>query len=351
MKKRLTAVFLALALCLGLAVPAFAAGDTVSVTDAGISFDAISTSKYGNAKDAFDWRTGPENEFLYSVGLITNLEGGFGNFWTYLVNEDVKLDFHLKKGEKFSIDAYYLTESEKSSSGVTTYTPISIANYWISANEDGELVGKELIEEFFPGANYLVCWRGTADEFDPDNAINIVFADENAVPRTVPGFTDLLSWCNKEALWASWRSITNGYGAKDKFAPGVECSQQEILTFLWRAEDKPDAKGKSPFTVASWYQDAVDWAYGEGIIGDDFQADAPCTRAQAVTYIWKALGEKGAGKPAGFPDVAEDASYAAAADWAYEKGVVKSYGGTGDFAPDIVCSRGQIACMLYRAYN
>ena len=350
MKKKLFSLALALARCLGLAVPAFAAGDTVSVTDAGISFDAISTSKYDNAKDAFDWRTGPEDEFLYSVGYITNSEGGFGSFWTYLVNDDVKLDFHLKKGEKFSIDAYYLTEGGKSSGGVTIYTPISIACYWIRANEDGELVDKELIDEFFPGANYLVCWRG--EEYDFDNAINIVFADKNGMPSTVPAFSDVTptAFYAAPVAWAVYKEITNGYGSNDKFAPSIDCTEAQILTFLYRAAGKPSTT-KSPVSVAASYQDAINWAYEKGMIGEEFKENTQCTRATAVNYIWQAFDKPKAEKASSFTDVDKGADYAEAVSWAVEKGVTNGYGGNDTFAPNRVCNRGEIVTFLYRAYK
>ena len=147
------------------------------------------------------------------------------------------------------------------------------------------------------------------------------------------------------------RKITNGYGAKDKFAPDIDCTVQEILTFLWRAEDRPEYTGKAPRLVAAWYADGVNWAYEKGLIGDSFVPDAPCTRAQAVTFIWKALGEREAGEAAGFSDVDAASPIAPAVSWAVEKGVTNGYGGKDTFAPGRVCTRGEIACFLYRAYN
>ena len=170
-------------------------------------------------------------------------------------------------------------------------------------------------------------------------------------PKPVPEFTDTPDWCKAEAQWAAQEGITNGYGAQDKFAPGLDCSQQEILTFLWRAAGRPEAKEKAPVTVASYYQDAVNWAYEQGYVGEGFDPAAACTRAQAVSYIWKALGEQEAKQSADFTDVDAEAPYAKAVDWAVEKGITKGDGSGDTFAPDKVCSRGHIACFLYRAYN
>lgn len=166
-----------------------------------------------------------------------------------------------------------------------------------------------------------------------------------------PAFTDTPDWCAKEAQWAAQEGITNGYGAQDKFAPGVECTHEQILTFLWRAAGSHPANTKAPFTVASYYQDAVNWAFEEGFIGNGFDPAAPCTRSQAVLYIWQARGKLEAKAATGFTDVPDGAAYAKAVDWAVENGITKGDGSETTFAPDKVCSRGHIACFLYRAYH
>ncbi len=353
MKKKLFSLALALALCLGLAVPAFAAGDTVSVTDAGISFDSILTNRYDNLKSETEkWNqefhrndpVEPEDEFQYHVGYITNSEGGFGSFWTYLVNDDVKLDFHVKSGEKFSIDAYYLTECGKSAGDVTIYTPISIACYWIRANKDGELVDKELIDEFFPGANYLVCWRG--EKYDPDNAINVVFADKNGVPGTVPAFSDVepTAYYAAPVAYAVVKNITNGTSTTT-FSPSQNCTQAQILTFLYRAD-----RGEGAATAEDMDK-AISWAREKGMIDDSFDGSTPCTRSTAVSYIWQAFDKPKAEKASNFTDVDKDADYAEAVSWAMEKNVTNGYGGNDTFAPDRVCNRGEIVTFLFRAYN
>lgn len=174
------------------------------------------------------------------------------------------------------------------------------------------------------------------------------FAAENSVPA----FTDVPSWCAKEAQWAAEQGITNGAGSETLFAPNEMCSEEQILTFLWRAEGEPAAEATFPRTLlASWYQDAINWAYEEGIIDGNFLDGGLCRRAEAVWYIWKALGEPQASNPASFSDVDSGAYFADAVSWAVEKGVTNGYGGEDTFAPGEICTRGQIACFLYRAYN
>ena len=171
-----------------------------------------------------------------------------------------------------------------------------------------------------------------------------------ADPPTIPTFTDTPAWCAKEAQWAVQEGITNGAGSDTLFAPATQCTHDQILTFLWRAEGKP-AAAQAPVTAASYYQDAVNWAYEKGFIDDSFQPTAPCTRAQAVSYIWQARNKPQAAKTASFTDIAADAPYAAAVNWAVEKEVTNGYGSADTFAPDHPCGRGEIVVFLYRAYN
>ena len=177
--------------------------------------------------------------------------------------------------------------------------------------------------------------------------------DGVAVPKTAASaavkFSDVPDWCADAAGWAVNQGVTRGVG-DNQFAPDRMCTHVEILTMLHRAEGTPPAKTASPFKVASYYQDAVDWAYGEGIINDSFVPGAYCTRADAVTYIWQALGSQPGTSGGSFTDVSEAADYAAAVSWAVANGVTTGTGDGSTFSPDSICSRGQIVTFLYRAY-
>ena len=155
-------------------------------------------------------------------------------------------------------------------------------------------------------------------------------------------------WFAAEVSWAEANGITEGYG-NGKFGTDDPCTNAQILTFLWRAAKKPDAKAKSPFTVQSYYQGAVDWAYGEGMIDGTFDPEGSCTRSSAMVYIWQVFGKQSA-PASSFVDVPANASYAAAVNWGVANGVTEGCG-NNDFQPGKVCSRGEIAAFLYRAYN
>ena len=144
--------------------------------------------------------------------------------------------------------------------------------------------------------------------------------------------------------WALGQGITGGTGG-GKFSPGDACTQAQILTFLHRAKGSPKPAGA--VTGDKYYASAVQWAREQGLIDETFSADAPCTRAMAVTYLWKLAGSPQAAASS-FTDVPAGADYAGAVSWAVEKGVT-SGAGADTFAPGSACTRGQIVTFLYRA--
>ena len=155
--------------------------------------------------------------------------------------------------------------------------------------------------------------------------------------------------------WAVKNGITTGVG-NDLFAPEQPCTRAQIVTFLWRAAGSPEPKAASSFAdvaAGSYYAKAVAWAVENGITtgtGDGkFSPDATCTRAQAVTFLARALKAKAA-SAAEFSDVPTDSYFADAVAWAAANGVTEGIGG-GLFGSDNDCTRGQIVTFLYRAYN
>ena len=289
MKKRLPAVILALALCLGLCAPAFAA----------------------------------EPEFVIEHGVLTKYNGSGGNV---AVPGGVA---------EIGLGAF---------AGCTGLTGVTIPSSVVKIHSSAFFECHSLKDVYFGGSETQ--W----------NALTIEMKNESLQAASIhynssaPAFTDTPAWCSAEAQWAVEQGITNGAGNDALFAPALECTHDQILTFLWRAAGKPDAE-QAPVTAASYYQDAVNWAYEKGFIGDSFRASAPCTRVQAVWYIWVALDEPQAAQAASFSDVEANSPYLPAVSWALEKEVTKGYGGEDTFAPDQVCSRGEIACFLYRAFH
>lgn len=156
--------------------------------------------------------------------------------------------------------------------------------------------------------------------------------------------------------WAVEKRITEGTGA-NFFSPNASCTRAQMVTFLWRAAGSPAPKSTAnPFTDVSasdYYYNAVLWAVENGITtgasADRFAPGATVSRAQTVTFLYRANGSPAA-NDASFSDVAADEYYANAVAWAVQNGITTGTG-NGKFSPNADCTRGQIVTLLYRADN
>ena len=156
--------------------------------------------------------------------------------------------------------------------------------------------------------------------------------------------------------WAQEKGITGGIG-NGLFGPNQPCTRAQIITFLWRAAGSPEPKSMSSFSdvsADSYYAKAVAWAVESGITtgtGDGkFSPDATCTREQAVAFLYRASGSPAISGGSAFSDVAANAYYADAVAWAEKNGVTGGIGG-GLFGSGNTCTRAQIVTFLYRAYQ
>ncbi len=168
----------------------------------------------------------------------------------------------------------------------------------------------------------------------------------NDYPAETVHFADVApgAWYADAVAWAVRNGITSGT-SETTFSPNQDCTQAQILTFLWRAMGSPKPSGA--VGDSQYYASAVQWAREQGILGESFSADAPCTRAMAVTYLWKLAGSP-AQNDSAFRDVPAGAVYADAASWAVQEGITAGTG-PGMFSPDAICSRGQIVTFLFLA--
>ena len=155
--------------------------------------------------------------------------------------------------------------------------------------------------------------------------------------------------------WMLKREVTQGT-TETTFSPNLNCTRAQIVTFLWRAAGSPEPKGTVSFAdvpAGSYYAKAVAWAVENGITGGTgdglFSPDAACTRAQSAAFLYRAAGSPTVSGSAGFSDVAADAYYAQAVAWAKEHGITDGIGG-GLFGSANDCTRAQIAAFLWRLY-
>ena len=176
------------------------------------------------------------------------------------------------------------------------------------------------------------------------------YARFGAAPEpTVGDFADVKqsAWYADSVEWAVGEDITTGTSAT-AFSPDTTCTRAQIITFLWRAAGSPKADGTyaiADVPAGQYYYDAVMWAAENDMIAQDaaFGPDAPCTRQTAVEYMWKHAGSPDAAD-AGFSDVSSDA-----VNWAVEQGVTNGTG-ANTFSPASTCTRAEIVTFLYRAF-
>ena len=154
--------------------------------------------------------------------------------------------------------------------------------------------------------------------------------------------------------WAQKKGITGGIG-NDLFGPYQPCTRAQIVTFLWRAAGSPVvnyAMDLADVSGDAYYAEAVRWALSQGITTGTadgrFSPNAPCTRAQAVTFLFRASKASADGAPA-FSDVAADAYYAEAVKWATDNGITNGTT-SSTFSPGSGCTRAQIVTFLWRLY-
>ena len=172
-------------------------------------------------------------------------------------------------------------------------------------------------------------------------------------------FTDVNddSYYKDAVIWAVENGITKGISGT-MFSPDAACTRAQAVTFLWRAAGSPSPKsGAMPFgdvAADAYYHDAVLWAVENGITkgtsDTTFSPDVKCTRAQIVTFLWRAQKSPAVASVNVFTDVAADAYYADAVNWAVANGITSGTS-AATFSPNADCTRAQIVTFLYRSHN
>lgn len=181
--------------------------------------------------------------------------------------------------------------------------------------------------------------------------VGVPFSTDLASAATVSQFSDVPPTSPYAAaiLWAVEYGITTGK-TPGTFAPNETCTVGQMLTFLWRANGSPKSKEANPFTdfIPANYRLAAVWAYEKGLVsGPVLEANTPCTRQTAISYLWKL-----AGSPASFfvpfTDIPADSETHMASSWAVTNNVADN-GPNNRFSPNTLCTRGQALTYLYRA--
>ena len=347
--------------------------ETISITGGTFSFDP-STKVKNNGTDYIVKRAGSEGAYTYTVlaksGLtsgvyLTNPSGALAS--NYYVSSTangvwtVSYSAPYSGGSSSYDPTYSVSTPSKTKNGSVTVSPKSASKgdtVTVTVKPDSGYVletltvtdknGNELTLKDKGNGKYTFTMPAGKVEvkatFMEDNSMLNFFYD---VPNN--------AYYYEAVKWAQEKGITGGIG-NGLFGPNQPCTRAQIVTFLWRAAGSPEPKAMSSFADVStdaYYAKAVAWAVENGITtgtGDDkFSPDATCTRAQSVTFLFRAIGKLVDSK-AEFSDVLTDSYYANAVAWAVENGVTNGIG-NGLFGPDNSCTRAQIVTFLFRAYQ
>ena len=260
-----------------------------------------------------------------------------GQDFTFAVNKDADYDYTVKLGEETLTEnnGRYTIPGTKLTGTALTVTVTKTAKT-PEKPEDKPLptpVGPK------PGKKDEPTEPGTTEPTEP-----------------VKSFTDVPAgaYYEEAVTWAVEKGITKGT-SETTFAPKALCTRAQVVTFLWRAAGCPEPQSGSSFTdvtAGSYYAKAVTWAIENGITGGTgdgmFSPDAVCTRAQAVTFLYRAFSAAASDGVSSFSDVDADAYYAAAVRWAEQNGITGGIGG-GLFGPDLDCTREQIITFIFRS--
>ena len=395
MSKKLLSLALALVMCLGLTIPAFAAESKWKVEVVGKTDAEISLGK----------KTFTVRDWVISGTFKDDELDMIGNIWTKTDSHQWTAEnvYALSKGDEVvftkggeSFEEFYMTAwSDPDGDGVYdqligNITSEDYSSTFLPANAAGpvrDFYAQTYTLFYMPSLGYLQQMGRTPDGYGswdlPDTGgvspvtelkmspdflldiygantiVNIMTPDKswnctilvegNTTQPTVPtvgGFTDVKAgdYFADPVLWAVEKKITAGTSATT-FSPNTTCTQGQILTFLWRAKGEPKPTGTVSGT--QYYATAAQWAKEQGLT-DNFSAEADCTRAMVVTYLWKLAGSPKTGT-SNFTDVSANADYAQAVAWAVEQDITSGTG-NGQFSPASTCTRGQIVTFLYRAF-
>ena len=345
---------------------------TIKIADA-------ETAKYHNVT-LTGAGTGATGAGSHAAGTTVNIYAGTKSGYTFngWTSDDVTVLSASSKNASFvmpdkdvTVKANWVYNGGGSSGGYTYYTIKATAGVNGSISPTGNVSVREGSDQTFtitPNKGYAVAKvlidsknvgavkSYTFENVKKNHTIEVVFMKASGNPQTGV-FVDVPegSYYEEAVNWAVEKGITTGTDATH-FSPNGICTRAQAVTFLWRAAGSPAAKSAvMPFAdvkVGSYYYDAVLWAVENGITKGTsetmFSPDATCSRAQIVTFLWRSQKSPAEGTANPFTDVKASAYYADAVLWAVKEDVTKGTTNT-TFSPDANCTRAQIVTFIWRA--
>ena len=382
MKKRFFSLLLCFCICLPLL--------TVAVSAAANKIDVSAASYYDGSGDVesltinFGWDTASANSRLtvMTTRLRSAGEAGtnksYGDFtdYGYYGTSFKNWEAVLSKSDTFGI--LYYTDEQKITSGKTNTFSVGFDEGDIPLDVDQTY--------------YLYLWTYYGGYYYPDNLFMVLQVkdgkfqyasatgrnsygnfttlretantpaqgntQESAGTIAAPNFTDVKSdaYYAVPVSWAVSKGITNGTSATT-FSPEDTCTRAQILTFLWRAAGSPEPRVYTSFSpyydvkMTDYFFKPAAWAAESGITdiqGAYFNPNTPCTRAATVEYFWRFAGSPSVA-PLSFSDLGSSENLQKAVAWAVTYGITNGTGGT-TFSPNGTCTRGQIVTFLHRYF-
>ena len=324
--------------------------------------------------------TGATGAGSHAAGTTVNIYAGTKSGYTFngWTSDDVTVLSASSKNASFvmpdkdvTVKANWVYNGGSSGGGYTYYTIKATAGVNGSISPTGNVSVREGRDQTFtitPNKGYAVAKvlidsknvgavkSYTFENVKKNHTIEVVFMKASGNPQTGV-FVDVPegSYYEEAVNWAVEKGITTGTDATH-FSPDGICTRAQAVTFLWRAAGSPAAKSAvMPFAdvkAGSYYYDAVLWAVENGITKGTsdtmFSPDATCSRAQIVTFLWRSQKSPAAGTANPFTDVKASAYYADAVLWAVKEDVTKGTTNT-TFSPDANCTRAQIVTFIWRA--
>ena len=332
----------------------------------------------GTVKLTVNAPAGVKVEVTCDDASITVKDNGDGTFSAYLPNATKDYTFTLNTEENGNYTAATascpVSVTRRSSSaanpgstvsvpstpnGTVTVTPSNASKgtnvtVTVKPSEGYELGSIEVLDKNGDSLKLKDLGNGKYSFVMPDGKVSV---EAEFVKTAATSFADVPAnaYFADAVKWAVDKGITNGL-SDTMFGPYESCTRAQIVTFLWRAAGSPEPKTASSFTdvsASAYYAKAVAWAVENGITNGmtetTFAPDATCTRGQSVTFLYRALGKK-VESSTSFTDVPANAFYADAVNWAVANNVTNGTSAT-TFSPNADCTRAEIVTFLYRAYQ
>ena len=323
------------------------------------------TVQPNNTTDTVVWSSSDENVATVNNGVVSAVANGTATITAKAGDQTATCTVTVKtysSGSSSSGATRYTVSVEDADNGTVKVSPTraskgSTVTITVTPDEGYELDKLIVTDKNVDKVKLTDKGDGKYTFKMPASKITVeaTFAEISTEPET-PVFTDVptSAYYYDAVLWAVENGVTEGTSATT-FSPDMSCTRAQMVTFLWRAAGSPEpVTTTNPFTDVNsgvYYYDAVLWAVEQGITSGTsattFAPDATCTRAQTVTFLYRAAGSP-AVSGGSFSDVSADAYYADAVAWAVSEGVTV---GTNDttFSPDMNCTRAQIVTFMYRA--